>query len=86
MVVFNREPKVEIRIDQEKLDALLAAMERMAEQIEVAATRAAEVIKQLNEASEKAALKTNNAAKELSKAADKARNSKPPRGTGGSTW
>jgi hypothetical protein len=83
-VVFNKNAKVEIHLDEEKLAQFLAAIDKMKVELEAAATRANEVLKQLKEAGERAAKQGNEAARELSKAAEKARTARPPKTRGGS--
>ena len=85
-MAFNKNPKVEIHLDTEKLQEFLAAIDKMKTELDAAAVRAGEVIKQLKEAGEKAAKQSNDAARELTKAAEKVRTAKPPRGPGGRTW
>ena len=78
MVGFSKEPKVEIHLDLEKLKEFTAAIDKLKTELDAAAVRASEVMKQLNEAGEKLTRQYREAARELTKAAEKARTAKPP--------
>lgn len=90
MVVFSRDNarKVEFQIDSEKLEAFVEAIHKATGELEKAAAKAQDVMKQLKEATEASALKANESVRELNKAAEKVRNArptwKPP--AGGRQW